>query len=152
MKFGNTLHLTKSGQPVTPPAALQEFEATREVLVLVAEVMLLLGTTKEVAREVARTGRLLIGEQRLLLACAPDDSALIASALLDPAWANPAARRALLQANAQLLLSSGVVATDGYGGPSLMRRWPLAQPQPVALARWLRELATFATEIQMKRH
>jgi hypothetical protein len=152
MKFGNTLHLKKSAQTATPPAALQEFEATKEVLVLIAEVMLLLGATKEVAREVARTGRILIREQRLLLACAPEDSALIASVLLDPAWANPAARKALLQANAQLLLSSGVVATDGYGGPSLMCRWPLAERQPFALARWLQELAAFATKIQAKRH
>ncbi|MEO6921585.1 MAG: hypothetical protein ABI171_21470 [Collimonas sp.] len=151
MKFGNTLHL-KNAQSATLPAALQEFEATREVLVLIAEVMLLLGATKEVAREAARTGRILIGEQRLLLACAPDDSALIVSALLDPTWANPAARKALLLANAQLLLSSGVIATDGYGGPSLMCRWPLAEPQPAALAGRLRELGAFAAGIQAKRH
>ncbi|HEX7641434.1 MAG TPA: type III secretion system chaperone [Burkholderiaceae bacterium] len=153
MTMATTSPFKKKAAPAaTPPVDFQEFEAPREVIVLVAEVMLHLGADKTVAREAARTGRILIDGQRLLLACAPGDSALIISALLDPDWATPAARKALLEATAGMMLSSGVVATDGYGGPSLMCRWPLAEPQAAALAVRLRELAGFAIGIQTKRY
>lgn len=153
MTFGRaTQAKRKAGPAVAPSTPYQEFEAPKKVLVLLVEVMLLLGATKDVAREAARTGRVLIGEQRLLLACAPDDTALVVSVLLDPDWANQAARKALLQANTQLMLFSGIVAADGYGGPSLMCRWPLAERQPIALANWLQELAALAMSIQAKRH
>ncbi|HEX8955397.1 MAG TPA: hypothetical protein VF798_03950 [Burkholderiaceae bacterium] len=153
MTMATTSPFKKKAAPATAaPVDYQEFEAPKEVFILVAEAMLHLGADKAVAREAARTGRILVDGQRLLLACAPGDTALIVSALLDPAWATPAARKALLEANATLMLSSGILAADGYGGPSLICRWPLAEPQPAALAGRLRELAGFAIGIQTKRY
>lgn len=127
----------------------QEFDAPAKVLDLVVEVMAALGAEPDVARDAARTGRILLGSQRLLLACAPDESALIVSALLDENWAGSRERRALLlKANAHLLLTAGISFALGVGGAQLLCRWSLDAHMPDALARWLRNFAALAADLQ----
>lgn len=130
----------------------QEFEAPRDVLVLVAEVMLLLGVAPEVAKEASRTGQLVLDGQRIVLACTGDTSTLLIGAPLAAAWATPNARKSLLQANAPLLLTAGVTVAAGIAGPQLVCRWPLEPRRPAALARWLRSFASLAVDIQSKHH
>ncbi|MGN6230527.1 MAG: type III secretion system chaperone [Trinickia sp.] len=143
-------HETRATAPVD--TQWQEFDAPRDVLVLVAEVMLVLGAAPDVAREAARTGRILLGSQRLLLACSPDESALIVGALLDPGWAaSPERRLHLLKANAPLLLTAGVSFAAGPSGPQLLCRWDLEPRKPVALAHWLRNFAALAADMQAVR-
>lgn len=130
----------------------QEFDAPQAVLDLVVEVMAALGAEPDVAREAARTGRIALGTQRLLLAVAPDESALIVGALLDENWAGSAERRALLlKANAYLLLTAGVCFAIGLGGPQLLCRWTLEPRLPDALAHWLRNFAALAADFQAVR-
>jgi hypothetical protein len=130
----------------------QEFDAPQAVLDLVVEVMTALGAAPDVAREAARTGRIQLGTQRLLLALAPDESALIVGALLDENWAGSRERRAqLLKANAHLLLTAGISFAIGLGGPQLLCRWNLAPRMPEALAQWLRKFAELAVDLQAVR-
>lgn len=130
----------------------QEFDAPQAVLDLVVEVMAVLGAAPDVSREAARTGRIALGTQRLLLALAPDESALIVSALLDEHWAGAPERRALLlKANAYLLLSAGISFAIGLGGPQLLCRWNLEPRTPDALAHWLRNFAALAADFQAVR-
>ncbi|KHK49408.1 hypothetical protein PI87_25660 [Ralstonia sp. A12] len=122
------------------------------MLTLVAEIMLLLGAPYEVAREAARTGQLRVAGRQLVLTCSGDETTLLIGAPLSREWATPAARRALLLANAPLLLTAGVAVAAGHAGLQLISRWPLAPRRPAALARWLRSFASLATDIESKRH
>ncbi|HTH75445.1 MAG TPA: CesT family type III secretion system chaperone [Trinickia sp.] len=134
------------------PAPDRELHAPQAVLDFVVEVMAALGAAPDVSREAARTGRIALGTQRLLLALAPDESALIVSALLDEKWAGAPERRArFLQANAYLLLSAGIGFAIGLGGPQLMCRWNLEPRTPDALAHWLRNFAALAADFQAVR-
>ena len=127
----------------------QEFEAPTAVLDFVVEVMAALGAAPDVAREAARTGRITLGAQRLVLLCAPDESALIVGAVLDENWAGSRERRALLlKANAHLLLTAGISFAIGLGGPQLLCRWNPEPRTPDAFARWLRKFAAFAANLQ----
>jgi hypothetical protein len=127
----------------------QEFDAPESALDLIVEVMTELGAAPEIAREAARTGRILLGSQRLVLACSADQTALIVGAVLDPNWAASAQRRALLlRANAHLLLTAGVSFAVGLSGPQLLCRWDLEPRRPDALARWLRNFAALAADLQ----
>jgi hypothetical protein len=88
----------------------------------------------------------------LLLALAPDESAIIVGALLDERWAASRERRAqLLQANAHFLMTAGISFAIGLGGPQLLCRWNLEPRMPDALAQWLRKFAAFAIDIQAAR-
>ena len=141
---------TRPMDVAAPPE--QEFDAPQPVLDLVVEVMTALGAAPDVAREAARTGRVQLGTQRLLLVLAPDESALIVSALLDENWAGSRERRAqLLKANAHLLLNAGISFAIGLGGPQLLSRWHLAPRRPDALAQWLRKFAELAIDLQAVR-
>lgn len=134
------------------PTSEQEFDAPQTVLDLVVDVMTALGAAPDVAREAARTGRIRLGTQRLLLALAPDESAIIVGALLDEHWAASRERRAqLLQANAHFLMTAGISFAIGLGGPQLLCRWNLEPRMPDALAQWLRKFAAFAIDIQAAR-
>jgi hypothetical protein len=129
--------------------AEQEFDAPEAVRDFVVDLTAALGAAPDVAREAARTGRILLGSQRLLLVCAPDQSALIVSAMFDENWAGSRERRALLlKANADLLLTAGFSFAIGLGGAQLLCRWNLDSRPPDALARWLRNFAAFAADLQ----
>lgn len=150
-----TSHTRETGDTGTldyAPTPEQEFDAPQAVLDLVVEVMAALGAAPDMAREAARTGRIALGTQRLLLASAPDESALIVAALLDEHWAGSAERRALLlKANAHLLLTAGISFAIGLGGTQLLCRWNLEPRSPGALAHWLRNFAALAADFQAVR-
>lgn len=151
----NTIDTRETGE--TRPTDIastpeQEFEAPQAVLDLVVDVMTLLGAAPEEAREAARTGRIALGTQRLMLALAPDESALIVGALLDENWAGSREQRArLLKANTYWLLTAGISFAIGLGGPQLLCRWNLEPRMPDALAHWLRNFAAFAADLQAAR-
>jgi hypothetical protein len=129
-----------------------EFDVPKAIHDVVLDVMAVLGAAPDVAREAARTGRIQLGTQRLLLAGSPDESALIVCALLDENWAGSRERRAqMLKANAQLLLTAGVSFAIGLGGPQLICRWDLEPHLPDALAHWLRNFAALAADLQAVR-
>ncbi|MGN6084799.1 type III secretion system chaperone [Trinickia sp.] len=155
MKTIDTREMRERGE--TRPTAIagapeQEFDAPQAVLDLVVEVMTALGAAPDVAREAARTGRIALGTQRLVLLLAPDESALIVGALLDENWAGSREQRArLLKANTYWLLTAGISFAIGLGGPQLLCRWNLEPRMPDALAQWLRNFAAFAADLQAVR-
>lgn len=135
-----------------PGEDIQQFEAPQQVLELVYAAAAVLGFSPEQAIAAAHTGSLKIDGVSVGLAC--DDTGLtlvVAADVAEQALDTPARRRLALQANVQLMATTGVALARDRGQARLVSRCQTEGHSAEDLAAWLKNLAGLSRAIAEQR-
>lgn len=135
-----------------PDQDIQEFEAPAEVLQLVHDAAVALGLRAEQATAAAHSGSLRIDGVTVGLAC--DDIGLtlvVAAEVAAQALDTPARRRLALQANVQLMATTGIALARDRGQARLVSRCRTEGQSAADLAAWLKNLANLSRTIAEQR-
>lgn len=135
-----------------PDEDIQEFEAPAEVLELVYAAAVALGFSSEQGIAAAHSGSLEIDGVTVGLAC--DDTGLtlvVAAEVAAQALDTPARRRLALQANVQLMATTGIALARDRGQARLVSRCRTEGQSAADLAAWLKNLAGLSRAIAEQR-